>query len=60
MLNLIKKIVGTKNDREIKRIHPYVDEINSLEQDYQSLTDAELKAQTDAVQEHVLPKPPRV
>ena len=47
MLNLIKKIVGTKNDREIKRIHPYVDEVNDLEQDYQGLSDAELKARTD-------------
>ena len=47
MLNLIKKIVGTKNDREIKRIRPYVDEINDLEPDYQGLSDAELKARTD-------------
>ena len=47
MLNLIKKIVGTKNDREIKRIRPYVDEVNGLEQDYQGLSDAELKARTD-------------
>src|ERR1043166_1123759 len=47
MLNLIKKIVGTKNDREIKRIRPFVDEINSLEPDYQKLTDAELREKTE-------------
>jgi preprotein translocase SecA subunit len=47
MLSLIKKIVGTKNDREIKRIRPYVDDINRLEAEYQRLTDAELKAKTE-------------
>ena len=47
MLGLIKKIVGTKNDREIKRIRPYVEEVNKLESEYQRLTDAELRAKTD-------------
>src|ERR1043166_7336503 len=47
MLNIIKKIVGTKNDREIKRIRPYVEEINGLEPEYQKLTDAELQAKTE-------------
>src|SRR5215470_6823972 len=47
MLDLIKKIVGTKNDREIKRIRPYVERINSLEPDYQKLTDAELRGKTE-------------
>ena len=47
MLSLIKKIVGTKNDREIKRIRPYVDAINQLETEYQRLSDAELKAKTE-------------
>ena len=46
MLSLIKKIVGTKNDREIKRIRPYVEEINQLEPEFQRLTDTELKAKT--------------
>src|SRR5712692_1620955 len=47
MLDLIKKIVGTKNDREIKRIRPYVERINSLEPEYQKLTDAELRGKTE-------------
>jgi preprotein translocase SecA subunit len=47
MLSLIKKIVGTKNEREIKRLRPYVDRINSLEPEYQKLTDAELRGKTD-------------
>ena len=47
MWDFIKKIVGTKNDREIKRIRPYVDEINKLEPEYQGLNDDDLKAKTD-------------
>jgi preprotein translocase SecA subunit len=47
MLSFIKKIVGTKNEREIKRIRPMVDRINALEPEYQKLTDGELRAKTD-------------
>jgi preprotein translocase SecA subunit len=46
MIDWIKKIVGTKNEREIKRIRPYVTEINTLEPEYQRLTDVELGAKT--------------
>ena len=46
MLSLIKKIVGTKNEREIKRIRPLVERINGLEPEYQKLTDDELRAKT--------------
>jgi len=54
MLSLIKKIVGTKNDREIKRIRPYVDDINALEPEYQRLSDMELKAQTDQFKKRLI------
>src|SRR6266487_4211041 len=47
MLSLIKKIVGTKNDREVKRIRPYVGEINELEAEFQKLGDAELRDKTE-------------
>jgi preprotein translocase SecA subunit len=46
-MNWIKKIIGSKNDREIKRIRPYVEEVNKRERDYQRFTDVELKARTD-------------
>ena len=46
-MNWIKKIIGSKNDREIKRIRPYVEEVNKGESDHQRFTDAELKARTD-------------
>ena len=33
--NLIKKIVGTKNERELKRIQPLVEQANSFEEKMQ-------------------------
>jgi len=47
MLGLIKKIVGSKNDREVKRIRPYVSEINEFEADFKKLSDAELRDKTE-------------
>jgi preprotein translocase subunit SecA len=47
MLGLFKKIVGSKNERELKRTQEYVDRTNALEPETQKLTDAELKAKTD-------------
>ncbi|NIQ03362.1 MAG: preprotein translocase subunit SecA [Nitrospinaceae bacterium] len=51
VLGLIKKIVGTRNDRELKRIQSYVDRINALEPDIQKLTDDQLKAKTPEFKE---------
>jgi preprotein translocase SecA subunit len=53
MLGLIKKIVGTKNDREIKRIRPYVDEIAKMEADLQKLNDSELRAKTEQFKKRI-------
>ncbi|MFQ5542495.1 MAG: preprotein translocase subunit SecA, partial [Candidatus Binatia bacterium] len=47
MISLIKKIVGSKNERELKRIQPPVERINALEPQFERLTDAELRAKTD-------------
>lgn len=44
MLNFIaKKILGTKNEREIKKIKPIVEKINSLEKDFEKKSQAELR-----------------
>jgi len=45
--NLIKKVVGTKNDRELKRIKKIVLKINDLEEEFEALSDEALKAKTD-------------
>ncbi|MDP0489142.1 MAG: hypothetical protein Q7K36_06465, partial [Fusobacterium sp. JB020] len=48
--NLLKGIFGTKNDREIKRISKRVTEINALENEYEKLSDEELKGKTKEFQ----------
>jgi preprotein translocase SecA subunit len=47
VLGLVKKIIGSKNDRELKRIAPFVADISALEPQYEKMTDAELKAKTE-------------
>lgn len=43
---LLKKIFGTKNERELKRIRPIVQRINDLEPSVQKLSDPELQRKT--------------
>ncbi|MBW2595560.1 MAG: preprotein translocase subunit SecA [Deltaproteobacteria bacterium] len=43
---VLKKIIGTKNDREIKRLTVIMKEVNELEPLMESLTDSELRAKT--------------
>jgi preprotein translocase subunit SecA len=47
---VLRKIFGTKHDREMKRIRPTVDQINSYEPQMQALTDEQLKAKTPEFQ----------
>ncbi|HLE40609.1 MAG TPA: hypothetical protein VI956_03810, partial [Nitrospirota bacterium] len=44
---ILKKIMGTQNERVLKRIQARVDKINALEPEISRLTDAELRARTD-------------
>jgi len=46
MLGILKKIIGTKNEREINRISATVVKINALEQSISPLSDTELQAKT--------------
>ena len=45
-LNPITKLFGSKNDRELGRLAPLVDHINSMESEMSSLSDAELAGAT--------------
>lgn len=51
--NILKKIFGTKNDREVKRIRKIVAAINSLEPDFEKLTDEQLKEKTAIFKERL-------
>ncbi len=44
--SLIKKIIGSKNERELKRMWPIVEKINGLEATTSKLSDDQLKAKT--------------
>ena len=44
--NLLTKVFGSKNERELKKINPIVEKINALEPQMQSMSDEALKAQT--------------
>jgi preprotein translocase subunit SecA len=46
MFGFVKKIIGTKNEREINRLIPVVERINSLEPAISALSDGELKNKT--------------
>jgi preprotein translocase subunit SecA len=50
---ILAKIFGTRNEREIKRLRPLVERINSLEPEMQRLTDAELRAKTDEFRQRI-------
>ena len=43
---IVRRIVGSKNDREIKKIQPVVEQINALEPRISSLTDEQLQTKT--------------
>jgi len=46
MFELVKKIFGSSNERELKKLQPIVDKINSYEPNISKLNDGELKDKT--------------
>jgi len=50
---LIKSVFGSKNDRELKRMRRVVEKVNALEEDFQKLDDAALRAKTDEFKKRV-------
>ncbi|VGO21381.1 preprotein translocase subunit SecA [Pontiella sulfatireligans] len=43
---IIKKIVGSKNERDLKKMNPLVDKINVFDEEYKALSDEQLQAKT--------------
>ncbi|PIW68429.1 MAG: hypothetical protein COW10_02615, partial [Candidatus Omnitrophica bacterium CG12_big_fil_rev_8_21_14_0_65_42_8] len=50
---ILSKIIGTQNEREIKRLRPLVEKINSLEPEVQKLSDAQLREKTAQFRERL-------
>ncbi len=51
VFNLLTKVFGSKNERELKKLQPAVEAINSLEQKMQAMNDEQLKAQNHLFKE---------
>jgi len=49
--SLLNKIFGTQNERDLKKLQPYVEAINSLEPEISQLSDAQLQAKTTEFKE---------
>jgi preprotein translocase subunit SecA len=49
----LAKVVGTQNERELKRLRPIVGEVNALEPDVQALSDDQLRAKTAEFRERL-------
>ena len=43
---ILRKVLGSKNQREVRRIRPLIEKINLLEKQFQSLTEEELREKT--------------
>ncbi len=45
--NLVKKVFGDPNDKEVRRMSPVVEQINALEPEFERMSDDELREQTE-------------
>jgi preprotein translocase subunit SecA len=51
--NLIKKVFGSKNDREVRKLQKIVNKISALEAGLSELSDADLKAETGRLRQQL-------
>jgi preprotein translocase subunit SecA len=49
----LAKVIGTQNERDLKKIRPVVEQVSALEPAVESLTDAELRAKTTEFRERL-------
>src|ERR687891_2765569 len=50
---LLAKVIGTQNERELKRLRPLVDQVNALESGLKTLSDEQLRAKTAEFRERL-------
>src|SRR5919201_408793 len=50
---ILKKILGSKNQRELRRLMPIVRRVNELDEQFKSLSDDELRAKTASWKEEI-------
>ncbi len=47
--SMMRKIFGTKQDRDMRALRPILDQVNALESKYKAMSDEQLQAQTPAL-----------
>jgi len=52
-LSVLSKVFGTKNEREVKRMQPLVQQIGALEPAMKALSDEQLRAKTDEFRKRI-------
>ena len=50
---ILKKIIGSKNERDLKKMQPLVARINAFDEEYKALTDEQLRAKTEEFRERI-------
>ncbi len=50
---ILKKILGSKNERDLKKMRPLVEKINELDEEYKALTDEQIQAKTAEFKQRV-------
>jgi preprotein translocase subunit SecA len=53
LLNVLTKVFGSKNERELKRLQPLVERINALEPEFKAMRDDQFKALTPKFKERI-------
>jgi preprotein translocase subunit SecA len=53
MLSLIKKVIGSKNDREVRKLRPLVTRVNEIEATLQSLSEEDLRKKSLELKERL-------
>jgi len=54
MLGLAKKLFGSQNERDLKKLDPIVDQVNALESKFEALSVEELKGKTQEFKERLV------
>ena len=50
---IIDKLIGTKSERQLKKLYPIIDKINALEKDFSALTDEQLRNKTTEFKQRI-------
>ena len=51
--SVLTKVFGSKHDRDVKKLQPWVDQVNELEPSLKTLSDEQLRARTDEFKERL-------